>query len=129
MRLNPRTPVPPEYRLMNLVCDQCGASPVEFLELCTATRHRPPTQRYSAMTQYLREQLGREWFMALFHFAKPELRVTVVEETGSQDLRELFARRRLGRNRIKKLAVEYCDRVAYLFGLPVPLDQPGEDTD
>lgn len=129
MNLDPRTPTPPEYRLMNLVCDQCGASPVEFLELCTETRHRPGNIQDSALTQYLRRQLGREWFLELFRYAKPELRVTVVEETGSQDLRELFARRRLGRNRIKKLAGEYCDRVAYFFGLPVPLDQPSEDTD
>lgn len=122
------SPLPPEYRLLAL-CQENGCELVDFIELCTATRHRPADQPYSALTRFLRDHLGRNWALVLFRAAEPEIRVTVIEEATDQSLRDLFVARRLGQKNIKKLAVEYCDWVATLFGLPVPLDQTEGLTD
>lgn len=125
----PPTPTPPEYRLEVIICERCGASLLDFLELCTRTRHKDSQQRESALTLFLREKLGSDWYMELFRAAEPEIRMTVIEDSGDSGLKELFKARRLGRRNIKKLAIQYCDWGAALFGLSIPLDQPGGDKD
>ena len=117
----------PEYRLMQFMLSECGASLVDFMVLCTNTRHRKDKEGESELALFLKERLGRDWYMRLFFYSQPEIRVTVINGENNKEIKDLFEAKRLGRARIKKVAQEYCDWVACLFGLPVPLeDQPAD---
>ncbi len=120
--------IPPEYRAQGFICEACKLDLVEFLELCTKTRHRA-VDAPNALATALKKVYGQEWYLAMFSFTRRDIGYTIIEESGDEGLRKLFEAKRLGRDQIRKLATEYCDRVAALFGLPVPLDQSGEDTD